>query len=136
LKRVEDNIEQQTMQAQNQPVQSPSDTTPDLKQQISTSEYQETARLIRCRPIPYTSSNEKRSTETLKQVLIYSTEHLPLNTKVLDEQLIEKKRDLNHVSEISLKTESKLHNDQSEIKWLNSLLSKLSDNVSSATSKC
>ncbi len=100
-----------------------------------TSEYQETAGLIRCRPIPYTSSNEKRSTETLKKVLISSTEHIPSKTKELDEQLNAKQSDPNHVSDIPSKTENKLHNDQSQIKWLDSLLSKISDNVRSTSSK-
>ena len=100
-----------------------------------TSEYQAIGSIIRCRPIPYTSSNEKRSTETLKQVLISSTEHISSKTKELDEQLIAKKSDPNHVSDLISKPENKLHNDQSQRKWLDSLLSKISDNVRSTPSK-
>jgi hypothetical protein len=101
-----------------------------------TSEYQEIARPIRCRPLPCTSSNEKRSTETLKQVLICSTEHISPTSKESSEQLIESKNDLNNVSDKSLKTENDLPNDQSPIKWLDSLFSKMSDNVSNRSGRC
>ncbi len=113
-----------------------SNTTLNLKQRVITSEYQETGSLIRCRPIPYTSSHEKRSTETLKQVPIDSTEHIAPKNKNLDEELIENKNDHNYVVDISSKTENNLHDDQSQIKWLDSLLSKISDNVSTKTSRC
>jgi hypothetical protein len=129
LKRVEENIEQ-TIQSQSPPNQLSSNTTLDLKQQNTTSEYQETASLIRCRPIPYTSSNEQRSTETLKQVLICSTEHISLKSKDLNEQSIPSESDLHYVPDIPSKTESDSHNDQSQTKWLDSLLSKMSDNIS------
>jgi len=106
-----------------------SDTNLHLKEQTTTSEYQETARLIRCRPLPYTSSNEKRSTETLKQVLICSTEHISPKSREPSKQFIESKNDLDYVPDKSLKTEHDLPNDQSQIKWLDSLFSKMSDNI-------
>jgi len=49
--------------------------------------------------------------------------------------LIESKSDLNYVPDIPSRTENNLHNDQSQIKWLDSLLSKLSNNVSSTSGR-
>lgn len=77
---------------------------------------------MRCRPLPYTSSNEKRSTETLKQVPISSTENISSKSKDSSEQLI-------------INKSSKTENDQSQAKWLGSLLSKMSDNLCSSTGK-
>jgi hypothetical protein len=99
------------------------------------SEYQETASLIRCRAIPYTSSNEKRSTETLKQVFISSTEHIPETIKDLTEQSITNLSIPNLVTNKSSKTDNELYDGQSQIKWLDSLLAKISDNVSSTSSR-
>lgn len=128
------NIEQ-TIESQSQPIPLPSNTSLDVQQQqqVITSDYQETASPIRCRPIPYTSSNEKRSTETLKQVLIDSSEHSSLKNQDLDEGLIANRNDLNYISDISSKTQNDLHDDQSQNKWLDSLLSKISDNVNTTT---
>ena len=101
-----------------------------------TSEYQEAAGLIRCRAIPYTSSNEKGSTETLKQVLISSTEHISQTIKNLTEQSVINLSDPNLVTNKSLKTENESHDGQSQNKWLDSLISKISDNIGSTSSRC
>ncbi|CAF0715974.1 unnamed protein product [Adineta steineri] len=121
--KIEENI-QQSIES--------SHSTLDLEQQTIVSEYQETASLIRCHPIPYTSLNEQISSETFKQVLIKSREQIPLETNDLDKDLIiTTKNDFNNVSSIFSKTENDLHDDQVPIKWLNALFSKISDNVSS-----
>ncbi|CAF0746461.1 unnamed protein product [Adineta steineri] len=111
-----------------------SHSTLDLEQQTIVSEYQETASLIRCHPIPYTSLNEQISSETFKQVLIKSREQIPLETNDLDKEfIITTKNDFNNISNISSKTENDLHDDGVPTKWLNALFSKISDNVNSTT---
>ncbi len=131
-RRVNENIDQ-TFASQSQ---LSSKSALDLKQQIITSDYQETASLMRCRPIPYTSSDEKRSTATLEQIHICSTEHIPLKSKDPDEQLISSESDLKNTLDKPLKTRSDSYNNQSQIEWLDSLLSKMSNNVSSTSGKC
>ncbi|CAF0796021.1 unnamed protein product [Rotaria sordida] len=120
LKSINENIEQIIE----------SNTNLDLKHQVNILEYSKIASPIRCRPIPYTVSNEMRSTESLRQEFICSTEHISLTTKELNEQLITNKNDLNYRSDIPLKIESELYDDQSQKQWLDSLLSKISDNIS------
>ncbi|CAF0733025.1 unnamed protein product [Adineta steineri] len=123
--KIEENI-QQSIES--------SHSTLDLEQQTIVSEYQETASLIRCHPIPYTSLNEQISSETFKQVLINSREHIPLEKKELNKDfIITTKNDFNNISNISSKTENDLHDDQVPTKWLNALFSRISDNVSSTT---
>ncbi|CAF3535060.1 unnamed protein product [Rotaria sordida] len=120
LKSINENIEQIIE----------SNTNLDLKHQVNILEYSKIASPIRCRPIPYTVSNEMRSTESLRQEFICSTEHISLTTKELNEQQITNKNDLNYRSDIPLKIESELYDDQSQRQWLDSLLSKISDNIS------
>ncbi|CAF3501540.1 unnamed protein product [Rotaria sp. Silwood1] len=127
LKLVNENMEQ-TIESSSQPIQSDIDL--DLKKQVNTSEYQETVSSIEYRPISYTFSNEKGSTESSRQEFICSTNHISLKTKELDEELVTNKNDLNNISDIPLKIESELYDDLSLKQWLDALLSKLSDNIS------
>ncbi|CAF0897679.1 unnamed protein product [Rotaria sp. Silwood1] len=127
LKLVNENMEQ-TIESSSQPIQSDIDL--DLKKQVNTSEYQETVSSIEYRPMSYTVSNEKGSTESSRQDFICSTNHISLKTKELDEELVTNKNDLNNISDIPLKIESELYDDLSLKQWLDALLSKLSDNIS------
>ncbi|CAF3110243.1 unnamed protein product [Rotaria sp. Silwood2] len=127
LKSINENIEP-TIESSSQIIQSNIDL--NLKQQINISEYQETAGPIRCRPIPYTVSNEKRSTESLRQEFLCSPKYISLTIKELNEQLITSKNDLNDTSNILLKIDDELYDDQSQKQWLDSLLSKISNNIS------
>ncbi|CAF4372649.1 unnamed protein product, partial [Rotaria sp. Silwood2] len=127
LKSINENIEP-TIESSSQIIQSNIDL--DLKQQVNTLEYQETASPIRCRPIPYTVSNEKRSTESLRQEFLCSPKYISLTIKELNEQLITSKNDLNDTSNILLKIDDELYDDQSQKQWLDSLLSKISNNIS------
>ena len=105
----------------------------DLKQQINTSDYADTVNPIRCRPIPYTSSNEKGSAATSEQLLVCPTEHLPLKYQDPSKQLISSESNVKNASDKPTKTESDSYSNRSQMTWLHSLLSKMSSNVSSTT---
>ncbi|CAF1937936.1 unnamed protein product [Rotaria magnacalcarata] len=129
LKHVEDNPKQ-SIESIFQPIQSQPNPEMDLKQQLITSEYQEFASSIRCRASAFNSSIEKISMETLKAVATHSKEYISLETEDLSKPLIKNKMNPNDVSNMELKKESDLHHKSAQKEWLDSLLSKLSDNVS------
>ncbi len=118
------------------PIKADREDSSFLKQQVNTSNYQDIVNPMRCRPIPYTSSNEKGSTATLEELLVCSTEHVSLKYQDLDEQLISNENDVKYASNKSLKTESNSYSNQSQIAWLDSLLSKMSNNISTTSGKC
>ncbi|UJR28800.1 hypothetical protein I4U23_010025 [Adineta vaga] len=106
----------------------------DVKSESILIENPENARLIRCHPIPYMSSKEKISTETLQQVFIESTEQITLKTKDFKENLDTNERiHEKDITIISSQIDSTINNSQSQTKWLNSLLSKISNGPSNIT---
>ncbi|CAF4250565.1 unnamed protein product [Rotaria socialis] len=129
LKRVKDSPKQ-SIESIFQPIQSPPNAEMDLKQQMITSEHQEFASPIRCRGNAFNSSIEKISMETLKTVATHSKEYISLETEDLSRPLIKNKMNPNDISNIELKNESVLHHKSAQKEWLDSLLSKLFDNVS------
>ncbi|CAF0934072.1 unnamed protein product [Adineta ricciae] len=102
------------------------ETTLEVKPQSHSMKTPENTGSIQCRPLPYMLSSEKISTETLKQVLVESAERDPL-TKDDDPN------DQHKTKITSSQTDDKLHTNESETKWLNSLLSKISDHPSNTT---
>ena len=85
---------------------------------------------VRCRPLPYTTSKEQRSTETLQSMIVASTECLPVIQNSHDELSISRETHLDDVPVSSSSRENDLHEARSLTLWLNSLLAKISDNSS------
>ena len=100
--------------------------TLDSTQSMVTSEYPGVTSPSRCRPVPYTSANEKGSSETLTSVLIPS--------KDTNEKSMNKERELNHDRVTSPVVDTDPNGGRSESEWLKSLLSKISANSSSTSS--
>lgn len=111
---------------------SSSKTDSHSKEQLGTPESPEITTPMRCRRIPYTFSEEKTSATSLHQVVICSTAHTPLQSIDSDGQ---NSTDLLNVSKENPKAKSDVQNNPVQIERLDSLLSKMSNNIESTMSR-
>lgn len=106
-----------------------------LKRAASAIHSKEQAEIVtprmRCRRIPYTSSKEKASATSVHQVIMCSTEHVPIKEKDSDGT---SPINLTNVPNKDPESESNAQNNPAQTEWLDSVPSKMSNNVDSTTS--